>query len=59
MLLLVGVLSALMMALVGGAAAESAAPATSEIEPNDTMAQATPIALGITTAANDSAEDVD
>ncbi len=59
MWLLVGVLSALMMALVGGAAAESAAPATSEIEPNDTMAQATPIALGITTAANDSAEDVD
>ena len=44
---------------LGHLAAQGNAPAAAEIEPNDTPAQATPIALGLTTANNDSAADVD
>ncbi len=44
---------------LGHLAAQGNAPAAAEIEPNDTPAQATAIALGITTANNDSAADVD
>lgn len=46
--------------VVGGTAAVAlAAPTTAEIEPNDTMGQATPITLGETMATNNSIDDVD
>ncbi|HRO24839.1 MAG TPA: hypothetical protein PLR07_11165, partial [Promineifilum sp.] len=57
--LLIGVLLALMMALVGGAAAEPVAPVGSESEPNDTQATADAVALGQTSAAISPVGDVD
>lgn len=59
MWLLVGVLSALMVALVGGAAAEPVASVGSESEPNDTIAMADAVALGQTSASISPMGDVD